>query len=115
LTVPSLHFARNGKENAAALHDVGLAAATLTFEATARGLAVHQMIGILPDRAREVYAIDDGHRPFTALAIGYAAAAGDAIDPELAARDGAPRTRKALREVVFAGSFGRPAAFIAQD
>ena len=50
----SLHFALNNKPNAAAVHDLGLAGASLTLEATARGLSVHQMIGILPDRAREV-------------------------------------------------------------
>jgi nitroreductase len=50
----SLHFILNGKPNAAAEHDLGLASATLTLEATARGLSVHQMIGILPDRAREL-------------------------------------------------------------
>src|SRR5688500_16361669 len=44
----SLRFAINGKPNAAAVHDLGLASANLTLEATARGLCVHQMIGILP-------------------------------------------------------------------
>lgn len=52
----SLTFTRNGKPNAAAVHDLGLASATLTFEATARGLVVHQMIGILPDKARDLFA-----------------------------------------------------------
>ena len=75
----SLHFALNGKPNAAAVHDLGLASATLTLEATARGLFVHQMIGILPDKARELYRIPEGVQPLTGLAIGYAA------DPEYAA------------------------------
>ena len=51
----SLNFVRNGKPNAAAVHDLGLASASLVLEATARGLFVHQMIGILPDKARELY------------------------------------------------------------
>src|ERR1700682_1270889 len=46
----SLNFTRNCQPNAAAVHDLGLASANLVLEATARGLAVHQMIGILPDR-----------------------------------------------------------------
>ena len=58
----SLNFALNGKPNAAAQHDLGLASASLTLEATARGLFVHQMIGILPDRVRELYA-SPGRRP----------------------------------------------------
>ena len=47
----SLNSSQNNKPNAAAVHDLGLASATLTLEATARGLSVHQMIGILPDKA----------------------------------------------------------------
>src|SRR2546427_12147603 len=50
LGVVSLKFAANGHDNRAAIHDLGLAAGNLVFEATARGLAVHQMIGIVPDR-----------------------------------------------------------------
>ena len=59
--------------NAVALHDLGLASATLTIEATARGLSVHQMAGILPDKARELYRIPEGVQPLTGLAIGYVA------------------------------------------
>src|SRR5947209_19385576 len=68
----SLNFQRNGQPNAAAVHDLGLASGNLVLEATSRGLAVHQMIGILPDRAREVYQIPEGVQPLTGLAIGYA-------------------------------------------
>src|SRR4051812_25765176 len=68
-----LLFNRDGKPNAAAVHDLGLASASLTLEATARGLVVHQMIGILPDKARELYRIPDDVQPVTGLAIGYAA------------------------------------------
>src|SRR5262249_24197399 len=39
-----LVFALNGKPNAAAVHDLGVAAGNLCAEATARGLYVHQMI-----------------------------------------------------------------------
>ena len=101
----NLQFARNNKPNAAAMHDLGLASATLTFEATARGLSVHQMIGILPDRARELYGIPDGVQPLTGLAIGYAG------DPEILPdaykqRDLAARQRKPLAEFVFGGRWG---------
>ena len=54
LAVVSLQFARNKQDNRAAVHDLGLAAANLVIEATARSLSVHQMIGILPDKAREI-------------------------------------------------------------
>ena len=101
----SLHFARNGKPNAAAVHDLGLASASLTLEATARGLVVHQMIGILPDKARETYQIPEGVQPLTGLAIGYAADP-TTLPDNLKERDLAPRTRKPLSEIVFGGTWG---------
>src|SRR4029079_6439643 len=104
----SLYFALNGKPNAAAVHDLGLASASLTCEATARGLFVHQMIGILPDRARELYRIPEGVQPLTGLAIGFAADA--ATPPErLRERDLSPRQRKPLAQFVFGGEWGSAA------
>jgi nitroreductase len=101
----SLNFVRNGKPNAAAIHDLGIASANLTFEATARGLYVHQMIGILPDKVRETYRVPEGIQPYTGLAVGYAA--DPATVPEnLRERDLAPRPRKPLSEFVFAKTFG---------
>lgn len=106
-----LFFNLNGKPNAAAIHDLGLASGTLTFEATARGLLVHQMIGIVPDKARELYRIPEGVQPLTGLAIGYA---GDpnALPEKLRARDVTPRTRKPLAEFVFSGTWNQPSGAI---
>ncbi len=101
----SLNFVRNGQPNAAALHDLGLASANLCVEATARGLLVHQMIGILPDRAREVFRIPDGVQPLTGLAIGYAADPDGRTD-KFGERDRTPRARKRLAEFVFGGEWG---------
>jgi len=101
----SLKFARNGQPNAAALHDLGLASANLIVEATARGLAVHQMIGIQPDRARAVYQIPEGVQPLTGLAIGYVGDPESLPEP-LRARDGARRPRKPLASFVFGGQWG---------
>lgn len=105
LCCTSLVFTLNNKPNAAALHDLGLASASLTLEATARGLCVHQMIGILPDRARQLYHIPDSVQPLTALAIGYVA--DPATLPEkIRPRDLAPRTRRPLAEFVFSSDWG---------
>jgi nitroreductase len=105
----SLRFAHNNKPNAAAMHDLGLASATLTIEATARGLSVHQMIGILPDKARELYRIPEGVQPLTGLAIGYVADP-DILPEGYRERDLAPRQRKPLAEFVFGGQWGAAAA-----
>lgn len=107
----SLNFARNGKPNAAALHDLGLASANLSLEATARGLVVHQMIGIVPDRVRELYGVSEGVQPLTGLAIGYFG------DPETLPdaykqRDLAPRSRKPLSQFVFGGAWGTASSLV---
>ena len=101
----SLRFARNNTPTPAAVHDLGLASATLTLEATARGLFVHQMSGILPDRAREVCQIPDGVQPTTGLAIGYVADP-DSLPETYRERDLASRQRKDLGEFVFGGNWG---------
>ena len=111
LGVVSRRFARNNKENRAAVHDLGLAAGNLVLEATARGLRVHQMIGILPDKAREVYRIPEHYEAYTALAIGYEADPAQLPDG-LRERDTTPRQRKPLSQFVFSGKWGQTAALV---
>jgi nitroreductase len=107
--VAVLDFKRNGKPNKAAQHDLGLASANLSAEATARGLFVHQMIGIVPERVRELYAVPANAEPLTGLAVGYLGD-GAGLPDEVRARDAAPRTRLALDEIVFSGRWSEPAA-----
>ena len=107
LGIVSLRFARNNQENRAAVHDLGLAAGNLLAEATTRGLSVHQMIGILPDKARESYQIPEHFEAWTAMAIGYKADPAKLPDA-LRERDMAPRQRKPLNKFVFTGRWGHP-------
>lgn len=102
------HDLSNGKPNRAAVHDLGLASAHLTFEATARGLFVHQMIGIDPETARERYAIPDGFEAWTALAIGRAAVP-EELSEKYRERDLVERTRRPLSEFVFGDGWETPA------
>jgi len=108
LTVIAETYARNGKPNGTAEHDLGLAAANLSAEATARGLSVHQMGGIVPDRARELFGIPEGYRAVTGMAIGYAADP-DSLDESMRERETAPRTRRPLAGTVFTGAWERAA------
>lgn len=71
LSVASLNFAKNGKPNRHALHDVGLASATLALQATNIGLAVHFMSGFDGTKARATFAIPDDFEPTAAIAIGH--------------------------------------------
>jgi nitroreductase len=107
LGIVSLRFARNNQENRAAVHDLGLAAGNLLAEATTRGLSVHQMIGILPDKARELYQIPEHFEAWTAIAIGYKADP-TKLPEALRERDLAPRQRKPLNKFVFTDRWGHP-------
>ncbi|PQO34971.1 nitroreductase [Bremerella cremea] len=98
-------FKRNGNPNAAAEHDLGLASANLSLEATHRGLSVHQMIGILPSKAKTVFQLPDGVIAKTGLALGYVADPSTLPDG-IKERDLAPRERKSLSEFVFTGKWG---------
>lgn len=108
LGVAALEFVRNGKPNRAAVHDLGAASAALTFEATARGLFVHQMIGIEPETARATFDIPAGFEAYTGLAIGYRAEP-DALPEALRERDSAERHRRPQSEFVFADGWGEAA------
>lgn len=102
LGVVRLNFERNGKPNPAARHDLGAASACLTVEAMSRGLFVHQMLGIQPDKAREVFGLADDLEAVTGMAIGYPGDPAEA-GPELAARDQRARERRPVREFIIRG------------
>jgi len=98
LGIVSKHFARNGKANPCARHDLGAASAMLTVEATARGLCVHQMSGVETEQAHSAFALPEDQEVVTGLAIGYHGQ-DTGLDAAFAEREQAPRTRKPLEEV----------------
>ena len=100
----SPQFEHNGKPNNAAQHDLGAASACLTIEAGARGLMVHQMSGILPDEARESFALSHTYIPLTALAIGRPGR-NPALPDDYASRDERERTRRPIDESILLGGF----------
>lgn len=106
LTVAHNVFEKNGKPNRHAFHDVGLAMGNFSVQATSMGLEVHQMAGILPDKAKELFAIPEGWEAVTGAAVGYP---GDpaTLDEQLRQREMDERTRKPQASFVFAGSWGK--------
>jgi nitroreductase len=110
IAVAELAFAKNNTPNRNAHYDTGAATALLSMEATALGLAVHQMAGFDPEKARQVFGIPVGWEAIAVLAIGYP---GDPVSlPEpLKDREMAPRTRKPIAEFVMAGRWGHTAPF----
>ncbi|MCU0476346.1 MAG: nitroreductase family protein, partial [Anaerolineae bacterium] len=93
--------------NRFAHYDTGQAVQNLVVQATALGLNVRQMGGILPERIRELYAIPDGYTILAGLAIGHPGDPEALVSP-LKEREALPRTRKTLAELVFTDSFGQP-------
>lgn len=111
LSVARLRFENNGEPNRHAFHDVGQAAANLALQATHLGLQVHQMAGILPDKARQLFGIPEGYEAVAGLAIGYP---GDpsALPDQLRQREVEPRSRKPLVSFVFTGKWGETSPFL---
>jgi nitroreductase len=107
LSVASETYTRNGKPNSLARHDVGLATENLLLQATESGLAVHPMAGFDSEKARQLFQIPEGHAPLAMIALGYPGSI-ENLPEELLKRETAPRSRKALEEWVFAGSWERP-------
>lgn len=107
LSVARRTFTMNDQPNRHALHDVGLAAAQLTMQATALGVSVHQMAGFSTDAARREYEIPSGFEPVAVLALGYPGDA-DALPDPLREREHELRARRPQVEFVFAGRWGTP-------
>jgi nitroreductase len=114
LSVAGLKMPQDGSANRHAFHDVGQAAATLALQATALGLQIHQMAGILPDKARQIFAIPVDYEAVAGFAIGYP---GDPLTlPEGRLRDTetGPRQRKPASSFVFTGKWGEPLPLVAK-
>ena len=113
IAMAKLAFAKNNVPNRNAQYDTGAATALLLVEATARGVAVHQMAGFDPDTAREVFSIPAGWEAIAAFAIGYPGDAASLPEP-YRSRETAPRTRKPIRQFVMTGTWGHTADFISK-
>lgn len=71
------------------------------------GLNAHQMGGFNAETAREKFSIPAQYTPMAMICVGYA---GDPnqLPEDLKARELAARKRKALGELFFEGSWGKP-------
>jgi nitroreductase len=106
ISVASHKMPHDGSQNRHAFHDVGQASANLSLEATSLGLQVHQMAGINPEKAREVFGIPEHFEAVAGIALGYP---GDPMTlPEGRMRDGetGARQRKEASSFVYTGKWG---------
>ena len=107
ISVAAHKMPHDGSQNRHAFHDVGQASTTLALEATSHGLQVHQMAGIVPDKAREVFGIPENFEAVAGIALGYP---GDPMTlPEGRLRDNetGKRERKPASDFVFTGKWGQ--------
>jgi nitroreductase len=104
-------FAHNGAANAYALYDLGAATSYLTLQASALGLASHQMAGYDHDLARQIFDLSADYALGSVIALGYQDEPSALKNAELMEREIAPRSRKPLKDFVFS-SLGEPAAFL---
>ncbi|MBB3601451.1 nitroreductase [Mycolicibacterium sp. BK556] len=94
--------ADQGEDERTALYsavDAGAAIANLSVEAVARGLIAHPMAGFDVDGASAAFALPEEVRPLAVVAVG---SLGDytRVAPEIAERDGRPRERLPLDQIV---------------
>jgi nitroreductase len=106
ISVARDNFSANEKLNRTAQHDVGLATENLLLQAVNLGLAAHAMAGFSLECTRREFNIPNGFTPIAMIAIGYPYRGGlDNLDESIRSRELAPRERKHIGEIAFAGTW----------
>ena len=93
---------RDGRPNPCHFHDVGLASAMLTVQATALGLYAHGMAGFDRQLARTAFNVPDDFDLCATWAVGHLGNP-DTLPEPLRTHEKGPRSRKPLHEFVFSG------------
>jgi nitroreductase len=101
LSLARTTLSRNNAPNRHAMHDLGAATAYLVLQATALGLATHQMAGFEQEKARTLLGIPEGFELGSVTALGYQADPETLGNEELIKREIAPRERKPLSDFVY--------------
>ena len=104
-------YARTGRSNRHAWYDLGQSVASLSVQATALGVSVHQMGGFDAQQLVNTLSIPEGFDPVTMIAIGYADHP-ESLPEDLQKREEAPRARRSLDELVFTEAWGQPSAHL---
>lgn len=101
-------FSHNGSPNPVALYDLGAAAATLSYQATALGLFTHQMAGFDRNLAHKVFQVPDDYIFGAAIALGYQGEPSALTNQQMLSQETSPRQRKPFNEFVLS-AWGQPA------
>jgi len=110
LACATLAFRATGNANRWAQYDTGAASVSLCLQATALGLASHQMGGFDVGAVRDAaFAVPEEFMPMAAIALGYQAGT-DSLDESFHALELGERQRQPLGENFFAGRWSEPLA-----
>jgi len=101
LGVAKTRFSHNDSPNNYAAHDLGAAMALMALQATALGLAAHQMAGFNWVKARESFLIPETYTIGSVMALGYQGELSE-LPQNFHAQEQSPRSRKPLSEIVWA-------------
>lgn len=104
-------YAKTGRPYRHSWYDLGQSVAHLSVQATALGLAVHQMGGFDADKARQLLSIPVEFEPVIVFAVGYTDQPGT-LPEELRKRELAPRSRKLLKDFVYTEEWGTPSSHL---
>ena len=104
-------YSKTGTAYRHSWYDLGQSVAHLSVQATALGLAVHQMGGFDADKARQLLSIPEGFQPVIVFAVGYPSQP-STLPADLRKREQAPRSRKLLQDFVHTEEWGKPSSHI---
>ena len=106
LSVATPNFGHNNQPNRWAQHDTGAARENLCLQAAALGLVAHQMGGFDPEKAKATFNIPADHSCMAMIAVGHPGPV-EVLTDALREKEQAPRERKPLAQIVFAGVWGQ--------
>ncbi|TPN84479.1 nitroreductase family protein [Aquimarina algicola] len=96
----------DGQENFHALHDLGLFMGNVTVQAQHLGIALHQMAGVLYDKAKKDFNFPDEYHIATSVAIGYYGGDKKNLPIDLREEENPEnRTRLVQQEFTFNGNY----------
>ncbi|MEJ2585412.1 MAG: nitroreductase family protein [Robiginitalea sp.] len=95
----------DGSDYYHALHDLGLSLGNMTTQAQYLGIALHHMAGVDRKKAGEVFAVPEGYRVATAIALGYYGGHLDWLPEDLQDREVADRERIPQEDFAFRGGW----------
>lgn len=97
----------DGRPNAKAHHDLGMANMSLMLQAIALGLNCRPMGGFDAARFRELFHLPEDHTPIVIIAVGFPGQEGG-VTEELRLKEHSPRVRSPIADLAYLGEWGRP-------